>query len=582
MLERGRQKMRGAVMAGLLGPGAAASAPTDHEDAPQGWEEYLRAIVPQHVTYPHAEHHRELWEHVWAVEPGSAPEAFVQVVSRGGGKSTQAELACMALGARGRRRYALYVCSTQDSADKHVATISTHLESPAVALYHPEHAERSVGKYGASKGWRRNRLVTKGGFVVDAAGLDTAVRGLKFAEQRPDLIILDDIDDLLDSPATIAKKISVLTSSILPAGSENVMVIAVQNLITKNGVFSRIVDGRADFLRTRIMSGPHPAVRDAKYEWIPEDGGLKRCVLVSGKPSWAGQSLEVCNRMIQRMGPSAFRRECQHEVRDMAQGIALKFDRSRHLQGWAHHEIRQAIADKRLVPFGGIDFGHWRFGFLLLAADRARRVHVLDEIFSQRQDLTTRARLIHELCTGYGIERMKLWGDSANPTDMVEINRAWKRGWNVGPGQRVKSRLRVAAVVAEGKARVASVERLNDALALQALVFRRELGRGATWMLGQSAVEGGQETVGSRLMWEVENWAYAAPNEGEAQEQDPDDDTADGADLISALRYGTMSWWKGAPRGKIKRKKPRNVDLGYQKVLDRMKAMSRVDQRRSA
>ena len=41
-----------------------------------------------------------------------------------------------------------------------------------------------------------------------------------------------------------AKKIATITHSILPAGSTNVAVIAIQNLIIPDGFVSRIVDGR--------------------------------------------------------------------------------------------------------------------------------------------------------------------------------------------------------------------------------------------------------------------------------------------------------------------------------------------------
>ncbi|HXJ65139.1 MAG TPA: hypothetical protein VNN79_15400, partial [Actinomycetota bacterium] len=45
---------------------------------------------------------------------------------------------------------------------------------------------------------------------------------------------------------------------------------------------------------------------------------------------------------------------------------------------------------------------------------------------------------------------------------------------------------------------------------------------------------------------EVENWAITAPKEGDAQDESPDDDTADGADCIAAGRYAIMSQWRGA------------------------------------
>ena len=41
-------------------------------------------------------------------------------------------------------------------------------------------------------------------------------------------------------------------------------------------------------------------------------------------------------------------------------------------------------------------------------------------------------------------------------------------------------------------------------------------------------------------------WAYTAPKDEKAQNQSPDDNTADGADMIAAERYALMTWWQGA------------------------------------
>src|SRR5690554_6819177 len=159
------------------------------------WEKWLASLFPNYVYAPFADRHRALWEWVWAIEAGVRPRPFVAVWPRGGAKSTSAELATVAVGARRRRRYTWYISETQDQADKHVETIAALLESPKVAHYYPEMAERKIGKYGNSRGWRRQRLRTASGFTIDALGLDRASRGAKVEEQRPDLMIFDDIDD---------------------------------------------------------------------------------------------------------------------------------------------------------------------------------------------------------------------------------------------------------------------------------------------------------------------------------------------------------------------------------------------------
>lgn len=294
------------------------------------------------------------WEWESGIEPGERPAPFVGIWARGGAKSTSAELGTVDLGARGKRKYCLYVSGTQDQANDHVSNIATMLESDALARYVPEMGERRVGKYGNAKGWRRNRLWTAHGFVVDAIGLDTAARGVKLEEQRPDLIVLDDIDDSDDTPETTRKKIGAITKRLIPAGSADVAVLAIQNLIIPDGVFAQLADGRADWLSDRIVSGPIPALYSFTY--TPDGDGYR---ITGGEPSWEGQDLARCQEMLNGMGLVAFLTECQHEVD--AGGDLLVF--GRRPDGMRYYEPSRnrvkapwALEDSKWV-IGGVDPG---------------------------------------------------------------------------------------------------------------------------------------------------------------------------------------------------------------------------------
>lgn len=281
----------------------------------------MRALFPSYVLAPFAPRHHALWAWAWAIGPDDHPRPFIAIWPRGGAKSTTAELATVMLGARGVRRYAVYVCETQEQADDHVGTIAALLESAALADAYPAMADRLVGKFGASKGWRRNRVRTASGFTVDAIGLDTATRGVKMEDARPDLLILDDIDGGLDSPATTARKIKTITRALLPAGASNMAVLAVQNQILADGVFAQLADGRADFLTERIVSGPHPAVLNLATNQRQQPDGRFRYEVVGGDATWAGQALAVCERQINEWGLTAFLSEAQHEVQESAGGM---------------------------------------------------------------------------------------------------------------------------------------------------------------------------------------------------------------------------------------------------------------------
>jgi hypothetical protein len=296
---------------------SSVSSPSDA--VPDDYEPWLRHFFPRFVRHPFAPHHAEFWGWAWAIARGVRPRPHVEILPRGGAKSTSAELAVAAWGCRRTRRYAWYVSETQEQADDHVGTIATMLESDEVARAYPPISERRLGKFGNQRGWRRNRLWTADGFVVDALGLDSASRGIKLEEVRPDAMIFDDLDRQSDGPEIVDKKISTLTRSILPAGTDDLAVLAIQNLVHSDGIFARMAgvsDHAVDFLADRTVSGPHPALLDAAYE--ERDG---RWYVVAGTPTWAGQDLEACQRMIATYGLSAFKIECQHEVDLFVHGL---------------------------------------------------------------------------------------------------------------------------------------------------------------------------------------------------------------------------------------------------------------------
>lgn len=287
---------------------AVDAAPPDH------WRDWLTQLFPQYVGAGFASRHEAFWDWVWAVQEGVRPRPFVAIWPRGGAKSTSAELATVALGARGRRRYVLYVCETQEQADDHVANIAALLESASIARHYPTLGQRLVGKFGNPKGWRRNRVRAASGLTVDAIGLDTASRGVKLEDARPDMIVLDDIDGSHDTIATTQKKVKTLTHALLPAGSSDVATLAVQNLIIPNGVFARLASTRADFLADRIISGPHPAVEGLAYTLDLDAEGQPQYRITAGTATWAGQSLAVCEQQMRDWGYRAFLEEAQHKV----------------------------------------------------------------------------------------------------------------------------------------------------------------------------------------------------------------------------------------------------------------------------
>ena len=303
-------------------PDAPADAPVDPLLIIESdWQLWLMTLFPEVFTRPFADFHVEHWEWVWSIIPGVQPDPRIDIWFRTGGKSVAAELTSVALGARGIRRYGIYLGDTQALADQHVDNIAAWLGRPQMEHMYPLMAEKGVDKFGHQKGWRRNRLHTAAGFVIDALGLDTASRGLRVEEMRPDLLILDDCDDHGDSAEVVARKMDSITRRILPSLTPDAVILGVQNLIHADSIFSQLADGRAPFLQGRVISGPIPAIRDLVIETKLDPAGMPREIITSGVPTWDGYSLDDAQREVSKIGSSAFRIEMQHETPDPTGGI---------------------------------------------------------------------------------------------------------------------------------------------------------------------------------------------------------------------------------------------------------------------
>ena len=354
---------------------------------PTDWREWLAERFPAYVGAPFAERHTQLWDWLWAIERGSRPPPFIAIWPRGGAKSTTAELGCVACAARQSRRYALYVSETQEQADKHVQTIAGLMERAGF--------DRALNKYGSSKGWRRNQIRTADGFKVDAIGLDTAARGFKIDEDRPDLIILDDLDGKHDTPAATQKKIESLTMTILPAMAVDGAVLGVQNVIHANSIFARLADRRADFLIDRIVSGPFPAIEALQYEYRDD-----RYQITGGLPTWEGQSLTTCQGFIDTWGLLAFLVECQHDVAKGGQYYETWQDSAHFIeplyhQGWTY--------------WGALDYGFAHpLAFGVFGQDGNGDVHLMGEWVAQKRLIPEHSAGMDGLLARLGLQRADL------------------------------------------------------------------------------------------------------------------------------------------------------------------------------
>jgi hypothetical protein len=280
-----------------------AAGPLPGHELP--WGEWLATVRPDINQPLMASEHMRLWEWIDGIVPGTRPLPFLGVWPRGYGKTTTARLAMARTCVKLSRRFGLYVCATQVTANNHIISIRNQFERLGI--------QRAENDYGVSLGWSAQRLTTQNGFTLVALGLDQSnIRGLNLHDLRPDLIVLDDIDDLKDTVEAAAKKLDIIVSTVIPAGSNDRAVLFVQNEIHANSVMAQMVSGEAGALRNRVLSKT-VAIEGLKIgrKPNPEPGGIDLLTIQEGRSTWPGKSLADWEADLNESTEDAFLRECQ-------------------------------------------------------------------------------------------------------------------------------------------------------------------------------------------------------------------------------------------------------------------------------
>ena len=354
-----------------------------------GPEAWLRRLGPHTFTGSFASFHHDLWNWYWAItakrqrgEPLNDDElVFLAIWFRSGGKSSHAEWMAIAEGALLGYGFVMYLCNTEAQAKEHVASIRNRLESPLIAAHYPNLANPRIGKHGQQVAWRQDYLVTASGWGIIPVGLDQGMRGGRMGDLRFTQIILDDFDDLNESPAVTQKNLNTIARSVLPAGSRETIVVAAQNLIREDSGLNQIYTRRSDVLSERIVSGPVPAFEPDTLQLMLKDEGSRMWTIKHADPTWPDVDMTAARRFLARSGRAAFLAEYQHQFDDDKTELVLHNWRDPlHVITWSDFAKvygRRSIPD-RWNKYGFHDFARTKTqyhasvaGFVTTAAQSA-------------------------------------------------------------------------------------------------------------------------------------------------------------------------------------------------------------------
>jgi predicted phage terminase large subunit-like protein len=135
----------------------------------------------------------------------------------------------------GKTRYALLIGASADAARENLINIKLELEEN----------ELLVEDFGDQRGkvWRDDRIELLNGSCIQAKGSGASMRGTRFRQYRPDLIVLDDVlkDDSVESPSQ-RDKISRWLKRVVFNLGKTAFIIWVNTIFHSDDPISRLLD----------------------------------------------------------------------------------------------------------------------------------------------------------------------------------------------------------------------------------------------------------------------------------------------------------------------------------------------------
>lgn len=151
-------------------------------------EYFCKAYLSHYFNLPFASHHREMFVDLHKLIERKGGSKICRAAPREHAKSTQLTLGlpiyCTVFGLK---HFIVLTSDTEDQASGYLEAIQDELdENPKL-----------IEDFGHLKGptWNVTEMVTSNDVCIIAKGIGGKIRGLKYKNHRPDLIILDDIEN---------------------------------------------------------------------------------------------------------------------------------------------------------------------------------------------------------------------------------------------------------------------------------------------------------------------------------------------------------------------------------------------------
>jgi len=199
---------------------------------------FFHFYFAHYVKYATAAFQKEM---IALTEDENVRNIFI-VACRGSGKSTiiTTSFPLWAILGKQKKKFVLILTQTKAQAKQHMMNLRYELEKQDLL-------KSDLGPFQEQQDeWGSGSLVFSNlNARITVASSEQAIRGIRHGEHRPDLIILDDVEDMASAKTHEGrmKTFNWFTGEVLPAGDKNTRVVVVGNLLHEDSLLVRLGKG---------------------------------------------------------------------------------------------------------------------------------------------------------------------------------------------------------------------------------------------------------------------------------------------------------------------------------------------------
>jgi predicted phage terminase large subunit-like protein len=320
-----RQTIEAECLGFAVDPQATKERRAAVADPVTGYDFFVETYFPHYVRNPaKSELHKYLFRRLPEVIASKTGENDAIAAPRGEAKSTLvSQLFNLWVIILGLKHYPVIIMDSIDQAYPMLEAIKAELE------FNPRLKNDFPAVCGQGRVWRMGTIVTANNIKITVAGSGKKLRGLRHGPYRPDLIILDDIenDEMVRNPEQRDKLHDWLTKTVMPLGEAGgkTDIVYIGTILHYDSVLSRTLDNpmwKTARFRAVIQWPAHMKLWD-EWEELIRNKQLEAAeafyqqneadMLTGAVVSWAARPLLALMKIRVRDGHDTFDSEYQND-----------------------------------------------------------------------------------------------------------------------------------------------------------------------------------------------------------------------------------------------------------------------------